>query len=219
MKRLGSLLLCVTAVGAPLCALGSPVTVTFDEFGTAIPYYINPGSGEQGIPGGSIDGVTFGFMGTSDQAQYNYDMNIGFTQDMSGAMLEGGTDGTLTLSFATATDILGFDIALETLAPIADGYSVALYDNGTPVLSQSYATTPASFPYDSEGLFSYQGAAVNSAIVTFYNGPDPDNTSQNVSTFAVDNLSFSTPEPATVFLVIAGLAGLVISKSRRSNLA
>lgn len=37
MKRLGSLLLCVTAVGAPLYGLGSTVTITFDEYNNGAP--------------------------------------------------------------------------------------------------------------------------------------------------------------------------------------
>lgn len=55
---------------------------------------------------------------------------------------------------------------------------------------------------------------MNSAIITFYNGPDPDDTSQNVATFEVDNIPLTTSEPGTVFLMIAGQLGLVISKSQ-----
>jgi hypothetical protein len=197
------------ALGVPRYSLGSTVTLTFDEFGTSTPIDAN---------GVSIDGLTFGFTGGS--ATYNGSIGAMFTtENLSDPELTGDTVGTLTLSWAVATTFVDFDIALETLAPIADGYDVNLSYQGTPVLSQSYSTNPIIMY--SEDAFSYSGSPVDSASITFYNGQDPyGSPGQDVTAFALDNLSFDpadTPEPGTVFLMFTGLVSLGMLWRRRTQ--
>ena len=189
----------------PLCVLllapgaSWATKINFAEFGIAPPIDVN---------GFHTQGVTFGFAPGS--ATYNEwigtDGNALLSVD---PVLSGSTNGTLTLTFDNPTPLLAFDILLLSISPIDDSnqgpnggpaYTVLL-SNG---VSFNGSTTPL-VTY-SEGEFSYSGAPINGATITFFNGVDAFGLP--VSQFGFDNLTFVSPEPASFFGLAGGLLTL-----------
>lgn len=190
MKSISVLLL--TAVSCVSPALAATITLHFDELGTSSPVSLPV----------SESGVTFGF--SPGSAVYNGSIGAvpGFsTVNVSDPALNGPTSGTLTLDFAIPITILEFDIAMESVDPIPNAYTVTIGTN-----SFSGDTTPMMMY--SEGSFSYPGqAAFSSASITFSNAA-PE--------FALDNLTFGTPEPGTGLPIVGGLLALAAAARIRS---
>lgn len=206
VMRLGLITL-ASILGLPLCSLASTVVIQFNE----LP--------EQDANGVSINGVTFGF--PAGESLYGYTLGIP-TENTTDPVLFGDTSGTLTLSFAQATPIFSFDIVLPTATTITNGYAVNLSDSSVPVYSQEFNLAPPNGFILAEGVFSYSGAPIDFASVSFPN--TTDDSGNPVSTFAIDNVTFETgfvspsdppavPEPATLMTLPAGL--LVLGLARR----
>jgi hypothetical protein len=67
-------------------------------------------------------------------------------------------------------------------------------------------------------VFSYSGAPIDLLTLTFPNTVDSD--SNQVASFAIDNLTFDTtptPEPGAVSLLTSGLLALGVFAIRRSR--
>jgi hypothetical protein len=150
-------------------------------------------------------GVTFQF--SPGLAEYNGTIgSSGITVLVSDPVLTGPSAGTLTFAFDDPTPLLQFDLALLSLAPIGQAYTVTLSSGA--VLNGS--TTPQPGGFYSEGAFLYTGAPVTSAAITFFNGVDSDGG--DVRFFALDNLTYQTPEPGTLLplagaLLVMGVIG------------
>lgn len=184
MKTGSVLLLAALLPLAP--AFAGTITLHFDELGTGSPVYINNPV--------SISGVTFGF--SPGAAQYNGSIGAGTTVNLSDPVLMGPTSGVLTLDFAVPVTILNFDIAMESVDPILNAYTVTI---GSKLYSGD--TTP-SLIY-SEGSFSYPDALPFSSASIQFSAAAPE--------FAIDNLTFSAPEPGTGFLIPAALLSLALA--------
>ncbi|MCU1336775.1 MAG: hypothetical protein JWO19_2356 [Bryobacterales bacterium] len=183
-------------------------TITFAEFGTAPLIDVN---------GFHTQGVTFGF--APGQGFYNQSVGTAGNALLSvDPVLSGSTDGVLTLAFDYSTSVLVFDVLLQSVSPIDDSnrglnggpaYTVLL-SNG---LSFNGSTTPLVSGGYSEGEFSYSGAAINGATITFFNGLDANGLP--VSQFGFDNLTFVAPEPASFFGLAGGLLAIGMIKRRQ----
>jgi hypothetical protein len=197
---------CILGLAMPVCCSAGTITLQFNEL---------PPTPVNGV---SIDGVTFGYSGP-DGATATYGATAGvnvLTENLTDPVLLGDTSGTLTLAFAAPTTVLSFDIALSTTNSITDGYQVALTDQSNPVSSQEFNLSPI-VAY-AEDVFSYSGAAIDFATITFPNTVDSED--EAVVNFAIDNLTFdtsasSTPEPGTVSLLGGGLLALGFCARRR----
>ena len=196
MKRLGLIVGVLFALAAPGQAWADPVTLTFSELTT------------QPVNGLSFMGVTFGFQVgglSSADARYNAE-GPGLLTFIQDASLEGTTTGVLMLDFAAQTPILRFGVALSSLNALAPGISVQLFDASLQPLGVLTLDTSPLLTF-SEGQFSYLGAPIRRAVITF---------NAAGARFAVDNLTFEpVPEPASLVLFGIGLAGLVASRKRR----
>ena len=177
-----------------------PVTLTFSEL-TARP-----------VNGVSIAGLTFGFTingKASDQAVFGASLP-GSTTNVSPPALVGSTQGVLTLNFAQATDFLRFGIAFNSFNTLDPGLTVQLFD-GSLSLIGSFTLRTLSTTSFTEGLFNRSGVQIGRAVLTF---------NPNVSTFALDNLSFNSlaiPEPAALLLLGTGLAAIAALTKKRKK--
>lgn len=176
-------------------ALAGTVQLTFDELGTGSSITAN---------NLSISGVTFQFSGGT--ALYNDSFGTaGNAALVSDPLLTGPTSGILTLNFEIPTTVLQFDIAMFSGEFISGAYTVTL-PGGGPLVEDT-----APIVLFSEGSFSYTGAPVSSAQVTF---------SSSAPEFGIDNLVFSTaPEPGPSVLIAGCLLGMsVVMAVRRRRL-
>lgn len=177
-----------------------PVTLTFSEL-TARP-----------VNGVSIAGLTFGFAingKASDQAVFGASLP-GSTTNVSPPALVGSTQGILTLNFAQATDFLRFGIAFNSFNTLDPGLTVQLFDGSLSLLG-SFTLRTLSTTSFTEGLFNRSGVQIGRAVLTF---------NPNVSTFALDNLSFNSlaiPEPAALLLLGTGLAAIAALTKKRKK--
>ena len=140
----------------------------------------------QPVNGVSVSGVTFGFeIGGVSSADAIYGGfgpgSITFVQDPS---LEGNAGGVLTLTFDRPTTVLEFGIARSCICTLTPGVSVELFKPGAAGGSRGIITqTTNPLVSFSEGLFSYSGPAIQTAVITFPSaGIAPR--------FALDNLTF-----------------------------
>jgi hypothetical protein len=205
MRLLPLFVLLLAAPGASWAA-----TINFAEFGTAPLVDVN---------GFHIQGVTFGF--APGQAFYNQSVGtVGNAVLSIDPVLSGSTSGVLTLAFDYSTSVLDFDILLLSVSTIDDSnqglnggpaYTVLL-SNG---LSFNGGTTPLVSGGYSEGEFSYSGAPITGATISFFNGMDMSGLP--VSEFGVDNLTFAAPEPASFFGLAGGLLAMGMIKRRRNR--
>jgi len=166
--------------------------IHFDELGTSSSISAN---------GIHVAGVLFQFSGGS--AQYNGAIGSqGTTALVSDPLLVGDTSGILTLTFATPTPILTFDIAMESCETVPGAYTVTI--PGSAQLVEQ--TSPIVLFSESE--FVYSGSApVSSAVITF---------SSAAPAFGLDNLTFdSSPEPGTALLLGCAFLGLAALTKRR----
>jgi hypothetical protein len=206
-----SLPLFLLLLSAPCALWSGTVTLDFAEFGTS------PLLDANGI---HTQGVTFGF--NTGQAFYNQTIGTAGNTVLSvDPVLSGPTSGVLSLTFDAATPLLQFDVLLQSISTIDDSdegfnggpaYTVLL-SNG---LSFDQGTEPQISGGYSEGVFSYSGAPITSAAISFFNGFDASGLP--VNEFGLDNLTFAAgsstltgsgaPEPASFFTLSAGLLAL-----------
>ena len=188
-------------------------TLRFDELGTDALIDVN---------GLHIQNVQFGF--SPDQAFFNQIVGTDGTAVLSiDPVLTGPTTGALTIAFDSPTTLLRFDIFLQSIFTIDDSnqgpnggpaYTVLL-SNG---MSLAGGTTPQENGVYSEGEFVYSGDAIDSAVITFFNGVDVGGSP--VLAFGLDNLTYdapenSVPEPPTFFGLGVGLLAMFAMKRRR----
>ena len=183
-------LLCHAADGAAI------TTLRFDE----LPEY-TPAHGR------TVAGVTFTLQGADvpvAELAYNYSTGIPMAH-LTDPVLSGPSSGRLFLDFATPTPILEFGIALDVLEPLTAGFTVSLFDALlAPLQIIEWNTEPLELL--SEAQFTYAGAAIGRAVIDF---------SPSASTFALDNLTYATPEPGAAGLLLGGLLAIVVARKRR----
>jgi hypothetical protein len=173
-------------------------------------------------------GVTFGFSSVSGAT---YGDTIGTASDVPGTnfsdpVLDGSDQGTLTLTFDTPTTFVSFDVLFAALNATVNGGNAG----GQVAIGATNCSFGTTGGQGSGGIFSIGSfnstgcvaAPFTTATVTFSVNPASELTPGNTM-FAIDNLSdttssSSTPEPSSVFLVVAiGLAWAFRSTVRRSG--
>lgn len=190
MTRSGAVAVCLMLAG--VCRAGS-LTLTFSETPTAI------------SNGYSIQGLAFTWSNPTSLSQFVYGDSMGTSALgvtlLDDPILQGAADGNLLIHFGAPTDMFSFAIAV-CCAPMTGGIGATV----STASSQPVPVTLLVSSDVSEGLFSYSGAPVSDAIVSF---------SPDALIFALDNFTFESPasnvpEPASALLAAAGLlAGLV----------
>jgi hypothetical protein len=188
-------------------ALGSAASV--DTFGPDFAFPIATGvldsttnmvtsQGGPILPGLIAAGVTY----STPIASGNF-FNIDFGGQYSGGFLDGlAPGGRLTISFATAQSAFGF-----LADPSTTGSSVNVKLTFTDTTSYSVTESIGAL----QG-FGFMSSAADIASVEIYG----NNTTPYA--FAVDDVTFGTidtPEPASMVLLGAGLAGLGLARRRR----
>jgi hypothetical protein len=167
------LVVAFTVLLAPGQALAVKQTVTlrFDELST------------RPVHGVSINGLAFRYdIGgvPSVDATYNA-FGPGSTTFVQDPSLEGSTSGRLTLVFDRPTGSLSFGLALSTFGSLTPGATVQLFNPGGHSRGVIALNTSSTVSF-TEGRFTYSGAAIGRAVITF--------NSTFASRFALDNLSF-----------------------------
>jgi hypothetical protein len=155
----------------------------------------------QPVNGLSFGGVTFTFtiggIGSTDANYNGTGPGIGtWVQDPT---LEGNAAGVLRLDFAVPTSGMSFGIARSVAAPLTPGVSVDLFSPSLTYLGtiNQNTTVPTTF---SEAQFS-TGLTISRAVLSFP-------SSGTATRFALDNLTYSVPEPSAVGLALIGLTCL-----------
>lgn len=148
---------------------------------------------------------------------FNTDIGIGVSLNqmyLNGHVLAGSLDsgsglGSLTLTFASPTTILDFGALVGTTSAVQ--LSVALSGPGFPGQSRQIITLSSGVGSDlSENMFDYSGPPITQAVITF--------NSDGVPVFAIDNLTYSTPEvPEPGSLTLFGVGLLVICVQARKQ--
>lgn len=173
------------ALVMPASAADVMVTLTFDpaEIGAASP---------QPADGISVQGMSFGFTVSGSPSMDASYGEPGFTLTyIDGEVLGGPATGTLTLTFDTATSLLEFGVALNTIGPVTAGFSVELFDDSLTSLGTTAVDTQSLVSF-SEGLFSHDGTPVKQAVVTFNQVFSQIGGNRE---FVLDNLDYRVPDP------------------------
>jgi len=189
MKKL--LVISVLAVLMSAGATQAATTLTFDE----LPY--------QSVDGLSYQGITFGFSvagSPSTDAYYNA-LGPGTLTYVQDKTLEGNALGVLTLDFAKPVNLFEFGLALNTKMPVANAYTVELFDATLASLGIMTENTSPLILW-SEDRFQYSGTPISRAVIGF--------NDLYARRFAIDNLSTNTiPAPGAILLggIGAGCVG------------
>jgi hypothetical protein len=172
MKRLIAVL--AVSLAVPACAWAHLTTITFTELPT------------QPVNGVSLEGVTFA---DTTGATFNAP-NGGQLTYVQDPCLEGNNAGeALTLTFATPTPFLQFGVALSTQATVPVAVTVVLSGPSGPLGTHTAGVKIHNGGAFSDGQFTYEGAPVTTANITF--------NAAAATSFGFDNLTFGTPD-ATV---------------------
>jgi hypothetical protein len=196
-------LLCLFLLTVP--ELSTASTIDFSELGFG---------GSLDVDGLHLQGVQFGF--SPGQALFNGIVGtLGTTVWSVDPLLTGPATGTLTIGFDAPTPVLSFTLVLQSIFAIDDS---ATGPNGGPaytvLLSTGTSISGGAAPQPNgiytEGKFQYSGVPITSASITFFSGMDSGGSP--VASFGLDNLTFGAPEPATFWLLGAGLIGAGLTK-------
>ena len=155
----------------------------------------------QPVNGLSFGGVTFSFtiggIGSTDANYNGSGPGIGtWVQDPT---LEGNAAGVLTLDFAVPTSGMSFGIGRSIGSPLTPGVSVDLFNPSLTYLGTFNQNTTVTTQF-SEAQFS-TGLTISRAVLSF---PIP----LSATRFALDNLTYTVPEPSGVGLALMGLTSL-----------
>jgi hypothetical protein len=201
--------LACAAVVAPAAGAAAGTVLTFSELPADTP-----------VNGLTIQGVRLTYTGPSpDDAFYNSAIFLVGPADaanLSGSVLEGSSDGTLTIDFLEPTNHLRFAALLSTFDPLDPGLAVELFDAalvslGSSPLAMSQQVAGTGF---SEGVFEFNGGKVllGRAVIDFADAP---------GRFAVDNLRAElVPEPGSLTTAGIGavaLAGIGLRRRHRAR--
>jgi hypothetical protein len=197
-RRSATALVGVLAVASATFANDLVTTLTFDE----LPF--------QSVDDLSTAGVAFDFKidGLDSTEAYYNSFGPGTLTYVDDPTLTGDAAGVLTLNFAEPATVLQFGVALNTGQSLDPGVFVELLDEGAQTVDMiELATNAVGALGFSEAHFDYLGAPVTQAVIHFAAGPD---------SFAIDNLAFGIPEPASFLLgnIAVGLIGSVLRMNR-----
>ena len=193
-------LVAATVGFAVVCSAGQ-ITLSFQLSELGLPNGLC-GAACPSVNGLTVQGVTFGFSGSAN-AVYGFTLGVP-TQNLSDPVLDGPSDGTLTLTFASPTPLLQFDVALAVANSESPGFNVLLSGPGfgAPTNFPVNTTTPIVL---SEGQFMSSGPLISTAVITFsQNDMNPAFALDNL-TFDVPDASTAIPEPQSLALLCSGL--------------
>lgn len=204
MIRVLKLLLASCLAGVCSVALAVPVTLTMDDLPTQlVDGLVHPA------------GVTFGVNTISPGSPVRYNVGaVGTTTYIDGRSIEGSSFVILSMDFAAPTDIFEFSYVRDTADVVTNAVGVQLFDMANALIGNfSLTASDQGFGW-SEGRFVYSGVAISRALLDFSSA---SSTGFSGTRFAVDNVLFDSqvPEPATLSLLLLGLAGIGFFRLRR----
>lgn len=188
----------VLSHGATLRAAGVFGVVTFDER----PF--------QSVDGLEVAGVTFSY--TIDDAPspeaFFGSFGPGQLNHVNDPSLLGDAAGVLRMDFDEPVVAVSFGVALNKGEDIDAGVVVTMLNEQNASLDALELDTVADDPLRfSEARFDYVGAPVAAIELRF---------TSSVERFAVDNLEFSIPEPASLSTIV-GAVTVAAARRRRRN--
>jgi hypothetical protein len=150
------------------------------------------------------DGMVLSFAGADDEVYVSGTSWAPFADGYIGDVVD-STTNTETISFASSVSALGFEVSPDLGFPPndADTITVTLSDGTTTQFSGNYPPDPSA---TTQFVGFYGGGDITSITISTANAPD----------FAVGNF-VDVPEPVSVTLLGAGLAGLGVARRRAAS--